>query len=357
MESAADALQYRGLSGISDWSVPRICYTLEGFNGWGYRLYHSNVKSPYLWSFSNHYTSGKYTADRKWSPSAVSDQIGAMVLLKFMSSIGLIRIPLSTQDLSVDDGPMLRDKEEYGFGFDNNPPQGEPTDSDDDEEEPSAFDPGPLDLSAEEPYEPHDPTIEEFSDRGEEVRAFWKSRNPRGAILYHRDGRPAVDPELLEASAEGVRAWEVKNPNYRVEMYGPGGGLRASGGKTHNHTPQPRTGRGAAMDFVIIDRATGQMLTNHPGKNHQHQGKVGQNAPLYQSYYNAVVRAGARQFRRFTEKARFGGYFAGGLNAMDIMHIDMRGLEVPTAGGDLWRGFTSLQMRKWRISENRPYRE
>jgi|tagenome__1003787_1003787.scaffolds.fasta_scaffold19723679_1 hypothetical protein len=97
------------------------------------------------------------------------------------------------------------------------------------------------------------------------------------------------------------------------------------------------------------------MLTNHPGRAHQNQGTVGENAPLYQSYYNEVVRAGSQIYRGFAEKARFGGYFASGENAMDTMHIDMRGLEVPTAGGGLRGGFTRAQMRRWDITENRPY--
>nr|WP_246195166.1 SH3 domain-containing protein [Paracoccus litorisediminis] len=187
-----------------------------------------------------------------------------------------------------------------------------------------------------------------------EVRAFWAERNPRGAKLYNNAGAPLVDPQLLHASALGAVTFEDVKPNLRIELYGPGGGFRKSG-STGNHGAQPGTGRGAAMDFVIIDRRTGNMLTNHPGTQHQHQGTVGKNAPSYQIYFNAVVRSGSQLYPRFAEMARFGGYFKSGSNAMDTMHIDMRGMYVPMAGGSLKGGFTREQIRKWNIPENHPY--
>lgn len=81
-ESAIDALKYHDLNRIKEWPLVRILYELERYNGWGYRLYHQHVHSPYLWSFSNQYTKGKYIADGTWSDTAVSQQIGAAVLLR-----------------------------------------------------------------------------------------------------------------------------------------------------------------------------------------------------------------------------------------------------------------------------------
>src|SRR5665213_1512171 len=86
--SALDALQYDAFTSWSDWSLGGICYKLEGYNGWGYRAH--NVNTPYLWSYSNHYTSGKYIADRVWSDTAVSRQTGAAVILRRMAEHGLI---------------------------------------------------------------------------------------------------------------------------------------------------------------------------------------------------------------------------------------------------------------------------
>jgi lysozyme family protein len=53
---------------------------LETYNGFGYRF--QGLVSPYLWSFSNLYAKGKYVADNKFDPEAVSQQCGAGLILK-----------------------------------------------------------------------------------------------------------------------------------------------------------------------------------------------------------------------------------------------------------------------------------
>jgi lysozyme family protein len=95
-ESAVDALKLRKIDAVSTWNLERILYELEGYNGWGYRLYHQHVKSPYLWSFSNHYTRGKYVADGTWSDTARSQQCGAAVIIRRLEQRGDIA-PLTTQ--------------------------------------------------------------------------------------------------------------------------------------------------------------------------------------------------------------------------------------------------------------------
>ena len=87
-ESAIDALTYTGFAKWKDWSIPGTLYKLEGYNGFGYRDHHPTVLSPYLWSFSNHYTRGKYVADGRFSPTAVSQQVGAAVLLRRLQQGG-----------------------------------------------------------------------------------------------------------------------------------------------------------------------------------------------------------------------------------------------------------------------------
>ncbi len=96
-ESAADALKLRKLHNIDGWSISRILYELEGYNGWGYRIYHAHVLSPYLWSYSNHYSSGKYIADGTWSDTAKSKQCGTVLLIKRLEEIGEISL------LSIDE--------------------------------------------------------------------------------------------------------------------------------------------------------------------------------------------------------------------------------------------------------------
>ncbi|GEM_PF-607336 len=89
-ESAIDALELKRADTYDNWTIGGICYFLEGYNGFGYRMYHPEVKSPYLWSFSNHYTKGKYAFDGKFDSNLVSQQIGGMVLLKRMEQEGFI---------------------------------------------------------------------------------------------------------------------------------------------------------------------------------------------------------------------------------------------------------------------------
>ena len=71
-ESAADALASVGFTEVTDWSVEHLACLFERYNGFGYRQYHSHVKSPYLWSFSNQYTQGNMsaTANGRRPPSA-----------------------------------------------------------------------------------------------------------------------------------------------------------------------------------------------------------------------------------------------------------------------------------------------
>lgn len=83
-ESALDALTMwpHELHKVRDWSIPRMLYELERYNGWGYRIYHPATLSPYLWSFTNHYSRGKYIADGKWSDTHASTQVGAAAILQ-----------------------------------------------------------------------------------------------------------------------------------------------------------------------------------------------------------------------------------------------------------------------------------
>ncbi|MEJ1237361.1 hypothetical protein WBG78_04470 [Chryseolinea sp. T2] len=78
--SAIDALQQKALDQWTDWSIPGLLFQLERYNGFGYRRY--GIESPYLWSYSNHYTKGKFVQDGLFSESAVSKQCGAAVLLR-----------------------------------------------------------------------------------------------------------------------------------------------------------------------------------------------------------------------------------------------------------------------------------
>ncbi|NJM25178.1 MAG: hypothetical protein HC859_06420 [Bacteroidia bacterium] len=89
-ESAIDALTMKSLNTWTDWSVPGMLYQSERYNGFGYRRH--GINSPYLWSFSNQYVRGKYTADGIYSDTAVSKQCGAATLLRRMSERFIIQL-------------------------------------------------------------------------------------------------------------------------------------------------------------------------------------------------------------------------------------------------------------------------
>lgn len=82
--SAAHALGMKSLAALppGSWTVSRMLFELERYNGWGYRKYHSDVLSAYLWSMTTLYSSGKYVADGKFDRNAVSKQVGGAALLK-----------------------------------------------------------------------------------------------------------------------------------------------------------------------------------------------------------------------------------------------------------------------------------
>jgi lysozyme family protein len=91
--SAADAIEFDNLTAVKKWILAVILFKLEGFNGFGYRTKHPEVLTPYLWSFTNHYQKGKFVADGKFDPNAVSQQVGAAAILKALTAANIIDIP------------------------------------------------------------------------------------------------------------------------------------------------------------------------------------------------------------------------------------------------------------------------
>lgn len=80
-QGAIAALALKNVATITDWSIEHALYQWELYNGFGYRLYHPDTLSPYLWSGTPHYRSGKFVKDHKWSTTTVSGQIGAAAIL------------------------------------------------------------------------------------------------------------------------------------------------------------------------------------------------------------------------------------------------------------------------------------
>jgi lysozyme family protein len=88
-ESAVDALGLMELP--KTWSIESALMFLEKYNGTGYLKYHPEVKSPYLWSGTMHYTQGKYVADGKFDKNAVSKHSGCAAVIMHA------RIPVSRE--------------------------------------------------------------------------------------------------------------------------------------------------------------------------------------------------------------------------------------------------------------------
>ncbi len=88
--SAIDALKLQRLDKWNNWTIGGLLFRFEAYNGFGYRK--RGIFSPYLWACSNHYTAGKFVADGKWSPGAVSKQVGGAVILKRMIEQGLCTV-------------------------------------------------------------------------------------------------------------------------------------------------------------------------------------------------------------------------------------------------------------------------
>lgn len=87
-ESAFDALmnEPHDWRKVPEWSIERTLWIAEAYNGWGYRQYYPHVASPYLWSGTTIYDKGKYIADRQFSATAVSQQIGVAAVMKVLES-------------------------------------------------------------------------------------------------------------------------------------------------------------------------------------------------------------------------------------------------------------------------------
>lgn len=109
-QSAIDALQFEKLDTITIWSAARVAYALETFNGFGSRGH--GVPSAYLWSYSNHYSHGKYIADHVWSNAAISGQAGGMPILKRLLELGHVNFGdvVVKPDIQADTKPLVKSK-------------------------------------------------------------------------------------------------------------------------------------------------------------------------------------------------------------------------------------------------------
>ena len=86
-EAAADALANCApyVASNRDWSIGGALTKLEEYNGLGYAA--RGAPSPYLWSGTDQYESGKYVRDGVYDPGAVDGQPGCAGLLMAMMAL------------------------------------------------------------------------------------------------------------------------------------------------------------------------------------------------------------------------------------------------------------------------------
>lgn len=82
VDSAIDALNFRQLNLVTDWSLENTLRICEAYNGRGYLLFHQDVKSPYLWACTDQYSCGLYDSDGDFDPDIMDSGCGIAALLK-----------------------------------------------------------------------------------------------------------------------------------------------------------------------------------------------------------------------------------------------------------------------------------
>jgi lysozyme family protein/peptidoglycan hydrolase-like protein with peptidoglycan-binding domain len=119
VDGAVDAFSLEGFLGASDWSIARILFRLEGFNGFGYHRF--GVNSPYLYGGSTIYgppeaRGGKYVRDGVFKSTENDTQLGTAVILKDLMELdhaidlgGVSLVPdISTETIPEPDEELAR---------------------------------------------------------------------------------------------------------------------------------------------------------------------------------------------------------------------------------------------------------
>lgn len=82
---AVDALRLDGLTSIRDWTLEKVLYQAEIFNGGGYDS--KGLPSPYLWGGSSVQRAGKYTSDHVFDPNVWDTQPGCAPMLATLAKM------------------------------------------------------------------------------------------------------------------------------------------------------------------------------------------------------------------------------------------------------------------------------
>ncbi|WP_027573802.1 peptidoglycan-binding protein [Bradyrhizobium sp. WSM1743] len=90
VDGAVDAFRIQNFIGAHDWSIARMLFRLEAFNGFGYHA--KGVNSPYLYGGSTLYgppeaRAGKFVRDHVFDSNHVDSQLGTAVILHAMMAL------------------------------------------------------------------------------------------------------------------------------------------------------------------------------------------------------------------------------------------------------------------------------
>jgi lysozyme family protein len=82
---AAYRIDHLDKVGAANWTWARACYEGELFNGFGYRTH--GIHTPYLWSWTNIYTRGKFVTDGRFDAAEQDQQCGIIPLMVALSRL------------------------------------------------------------------------------------------------------------------------------------------------------------------------------------------------------------------------------------------------------------------------------
>jgi lysozyme family protein len=93
MESFADLIALKAWHKVPVWNMPSLLYYFESNNGFGYRRLHHPINTPYLWSGTSLYKSGKFVSDGHYDATEKDAQMGAAPLLRYLTdkTLGIIK--------------------------------------------------------------------------------------------------------------------------------------------------------------------------------------------------------------------------------------------------------------------------
>lgn len=91
LAGAIDAIELEGMQKLAPWTLEKVLYWLERFNGEGY--FGHNVNDPYLWSWTNLYDIGKFDSDGHFNAGLRDPQGGCAAIMKALFVIDPASMP------------------------------------------------------------------------------------------------------------------------------------------------------------------------------------------------------------------------------------------------------------------------